>query len=160
MAEDGGDRDHQQQQQQQQAAAGGAGAGVAPGEARGRESVKLFVGQVPKQMTESELAAMFSRVALVDEVTVIRDRATRVSRGNGSVRLTSHPTSARGLPPPPPLRTLRQCDSRAGWGGFPRRGIWAAGRCGGDGASGLRRPYVAFLFLGGEDFVALGGALS
>jgi CUG-BP- and ETR3-like factor len=43
--------------------------------------VKLFVGQVPKQMSEPELAAMFARVALVDEVTVIRDRATRVSRG-------------------------------------------------------------------------------
>ncbi|CAL4900402.1 unnamed protein product [Urochloa decumbens] len=77
MAEDGGDRDHQQQQQH---AAGGAGAGV-PAEGRGRESVKLFVGQVPKQMSEAELATMFSRVALVDEVTVIRDRATRVSRG-------------------------------------------------------------------------------
>ncbi|KAG2619677.1 hypothetical protein PVAP13_3NG125900 [Panicum virgatum] len=68
MAEDGGDRD---QQQQQPAAA----------EGRGRESVKLFVGQVPKQMSEPELAAMFGRVALVDEVTVIRDRATKVSRG-------------------------------------------------------------------------------
>lgn len=80
MAEDGGDRDQQQQKQQQQPAAAAA-------EGRSRESVKLFVGQVPKQMPESELAAMFARVALVDEVTVIRDRATRVSRGNGSVRL-------------------------------------------------------------------------
>ncbi|CAL4893233.1 unnamed protein product [Urochloa decumbens] len=78
MAEDGGDRDHHHQQQQQQAAAGGAGV---PAEGRGKESVKLFVGQVPKQMSEAELATMFSRVALVDEVTVIRDRATRVSRG-------------------------------------------------------------------------------
>ncbi|GJN14215.1 hypothetical protein PR202_gb01010 [Eleusine coracana subsp. coracana] len=32
-------------------------------------------------MSEAELAAMFRDVALVDEVTVIRDRATRVSRG-------------------------------------------------------------------------------
>ncbi|WVZ98287.1 hypothetical protein U9M48_043749 [Paspalum notatum var. saurae] len=69
MAEDGGDRD----QQQQPAAAGAEG--------RGTESVKLFVGQVPKQMSEAELAAMFRGVALVDEVTVIRDRATRASRG-------------------------------------------------------------------------------
>ncbi|KAK3135746.1 hypothetical protein QOZ80_5BG0422890 [Eleusine coracana subsp. coracana] len=74
MAEDGGDSDQQQQQQQQAAAA------EAP-EGRGGESVKLFVGQVPKQMSEAELAAMFRDVALVDEVTVIRDRATRVSRG-------------------------------------------------------------------------------
>ncbi|CAD6333981.1 unnamed protein product [Miscanthus lutarioriparius] len=74
MAEDGGDRDHQQQP----AAAASGGAGV---EGRSRESVKLFVGQVPKQMSEAELAALFRGVALVDEVTVIRDRATRVSRG-------------------------------------------------------------------------------
>ncbi|CAN6347083.1 unnamed protein product [Urochloa humidicola] len=77
MAEDGGDREHQPQQQQQHA----AGAGVAAAEGRGRESVKLFVGQVPKHVSEPELAALFARVALVEEVTVIRDRATRVSRG-------------------------------------------------------------------------------
>ncbi|XP_062181553.1 RNA-binding protein BRN1-like [Phragmites australis] len=75
MAEDGGDRD---QQQQQQPAATAAGSGA---EERSRESMKLFVGQVPKHMSEAELAAMFRGVALVDEVTVIRDRATRVSRG-------------------------------------------------------------------------------
>ncbi|XP_062231251.1 RNA-binding protein BRN1-like isoform X1 [Phragmites australis] len=74
MAEDGGDRD----QEQQQPAATAAGGGL---DGRSRESVKLFVGQVPKQMSEEELAAMFRGVALVDEVTVIRDRATRVSRG-------------------------------------------------------------------------------
>ncbi|KAF8015199.1 hypothetical protein BT93_H0874 [Corymbia citriodora subsp. variegata] len=45
------------------------------------ESVKLFVGQVPKSMTEAELLAMFQEVALVDEVNVIKDKATRASRG-------------------------------------------------------------------------------
>ncbi|KAL6845035.1 hypothetical protein ACP4OV_025208 [Aristida adscensionis] len=72
MAEDGSDREHQHQQ---------PAAAAAAAEGHSRESVKLFVGQVPKQMTEAELAAMFRGVALVDEVTVIRDRATRVSRG-------------------------------------------------------------------------------
>ncbi|GJM88416.1 hypothetical protein PR202_ga04474 [Eleusine coracana subsp. coracana] len=90
MAEDGGDSDQQQQQQQQAAAA------EAP-EGRGGESVKLFVGQVPKQMSEAELAAMFRDVSLVDEVTVIRDRATRVSRGPDPYASS----------PPLPHRTLR-----------------------------------------------------
>ncbi|KOM39517.1 hypothetical protein LR48_Vigan03g289900 [Vigna angularis] len=45
------------------------------------ESVKLFVGQVPKHMTEPELLAMFQEFALVDEVNIIKDKATRVSRG-------------------------------------------------------------------------------
>lgn len=45
------------------------------------ESVKLFVGQVPKHMTEPELLAMFKEFALVDEVNIIKDKATRASRG-------------------------------------------------------------------------------
>ncbi|KAK2990560.1 hypothetical protein RJ640_019840 [Escallonia rubra] len=47
----------------------------------GEESVKLFVGQVPKHMTEAQLLAMFKEFALVDEVNVIKDKATRASRG-------------------------------------------------------------------------------
>ncbi|GER26502.1 RNA binding protein [Striga asiatica] len=45
------------------------------------ERVKLFVGQVPKHMTESQLLAVFEEYARVDEVNVIKDRATRASRG-------------------------------------------------------------------------------
>ncbi|XP_043709679.1 RNA-binding protein BRN1 isoform X1 [Telopea speciosissima] len=45
------------------------------------ECVKLFVGQVPKHMSESQLLAMFQEVALVDEVNIIKDKTTRTSRG-------------------------------------------------------------------------------
>lgn len=45
------------------------------------ESVKLFVGQVPKHMTESQLLAVFKEFAEVDEVNVIKDKTTRASRG-------------------------------------------------------------------------------
>ncbi|XP_058210266.1 RNA-binding protein BRN1-like isoform X1 [Rhododendron vialii] len=48
---------------------------------RSEESVKLFVGQVPKSMTEDQLLAMFQEFALVDQVNVIKDKATRASRG-------------------------------------------------------------------------------
>ncbi|KAK3415610.1 hypothetical protein EUGRSUZ_H01216 [Eucalyptus grandis] len=57
---------------------GGDGGGDGGGE---EESVKLFVGQVPKSMTEGDLLAMFREFALVDEVNVIKDKATRASRG-------------------------------------------------------------------------------
>lgn len=46
------------------------------------ESVKLFVGQVPKHMTEPQLLAMFKEFALVDEVNIIKDKTTRASRGS------------------------------------------------------------------------------
>ncbi|XP_022728439.1 RNA-binding protein BRN1-like isoform X2 [Durio zibethinus] len=45
------------------------------------ESVKLFVGQVPKHMTEAQLLAMFKKFALVDEVNIIKDKTTLASRG-------------------------------------------------------------------------------
>nr|CAB3479393.1 unnamed protein product [Digitaria exilis] len=61
-------------------AEGGGGAGKG-GSGEEEASLKLFVGQVPKHMTEAELLALFREVAAVDEVTVIRDKATKVSRG-------------------------------------------------------------------------------
>ncbi|CAI9774318.1 unnamed protein product [Fraxinus pennsylvanica] len=45
------------------------------------ESVKLFVGQVPKHMTEDQILAIFQEFALVDEVNIIKDKTTRASRG-------------------------------------------------------------------------------
>ncbi|CAN6467819.1 unnamed protein product [Victoria cruziana] len=45
------------------------------------ESVKLFVGQVPKSMTEAQLLSMFKEVALVEEVNIIKDKVTKASRG-------------------------------------------------------------------------------
>ncbi|XP_042420557.1 RNA-binding protein BRN1-like [Zingiber officinale] len=51
------------------------------GRERGEESVKLFVGQVPRHMTEEELMALFKEVSLVDEVSVIKDKVTKASRG-------------------------------------------------------------------------------
>ncbi|GKV12038.1 hypothetical protein SLEP1_g23242 [Rubroshorea leprosula] len=50
-------------------------------ERKSEESVKLFVGQVPKNMTEPQLLAMFKEFALVDEVNIIKDKNTRASRG-------------------------------------------------------------------------------
>lgn len=47
----------------------------------GEESVKLFVGQVPKQMSEAELIELFEQFAIVDEVNIIKDKITRASRG-------------------------------------------------------------------------------
>ncbi|KAM7275611.1 hypothetical protein ACFE04_017477 [Oxalis oulophora] len=47
-----------------------------------KESVKLFVGQVPKHMTEAELVSLFQEFEIVvDEVNLIKDKITRLSRG-------------------------------------------------------------------------------
>ncbi|KAL8149002.1 hypothetical protein AgCh_006133 [Apium graveolens] len=54
---------------------------MADGRRHGEESVKLFVGQVPKQMTETQLLELFQQFALVDQVNIIKDKITRASRG-------------------------------------------------------------------------------
>lgn len=61
------------------------------------ESVKLFVGQIPKHMSESQLLTLFQEFAVVDEVNIIKDKITRASRGflqpssSSSRRFISHP---------------------------------------------------------------------
>ncbi|CAN7023300.1 unnamed protein product [Brassica oleracea var. botrytis] len=47
----------------------------------GEESVKVFVGQIPRHMSESQLLALFQEFAVVDEVNIIKDKITRASRG-------------------------------------------------------------------------------
>ncbi|KAF3669828.1 RNA-binding protein BRN2 [Capsicum annuum] len=50
-------------------------------EEQSEERVKLFVGQVPKHMTEAQLLEMFQEFAIIDEVNIIKDKITRASRG-------------------------------------------------------------------------------
>ncbi|XP_018470245.1 RNA-binding protein BRN2 [Raphanus sativus] len=45
------------------------------------ERVKLFVGQVPKHMTEDQLLPLFQEFSIVHEVNIIKDKITRASRG-------------------------------------------------------------------------------
>ncbi|XP_018457565.1 RNA-binding protein BRN1 isoform X2 [Raphanus sativus] len=47
----------------------------------GEESVKVFVGQIPRHMSESQLLTLFQEFADVDEVNIIKDKITRASRG-------------------------------------------------------------------------------
>ncbi|RWW24393.1 hypothetical protein BHE74_00009905 [Ensete ventricosum] len=44
---------------------------------------------VPKHMTEDELLALFKEVALVDEVSVIKDKVTKASRGPPPPQISS-----------------------------------------------------------------------
>lgn len=78
MAEDGGKAAAATATATATAAEAGGGGAKEGGEER---TVKLFVGQVPKHMAEADLLALFREVAAVDEVTVIKDKATKVSRG-------------------------------------------------------------------------------
>ncbi len=65
----------------------GAGGGVGPYAhdvqplSRGLDAVKLFVGQLPRQLTEQQLATVFSEAGTVYEINIIKDKVTKQSRG-------------------------------------------------------------------------------
>lgn len=48
---------------------------------RSVDSVKLFVGQLPKQMSEQQLSEVFSEAGTVYEINIIKDKLTKQSRG-------------------------------------------------------------------------------
>lgn len=60
----------------QRDAAGGGGVGGGGGDA-----VKLFVGQVPKQLSEQQIAGIFGEAGNVREINIIKDKLTKQSRG-------------------------------------------------------------------------------
>lgn len=54
---------------------------------RAVDSVKLFVGQLPKQMSEQQLAEVFAEAGTVYEINIIKDKLTKQSRGVCSLYL-------------------------------------------------------------------------
>ncbi len=54
---------------------------------RGLDTVKLFVGQLPKQLTEQQLASVFSEAGTVYEINIIKDKLTKQSRGQRVILL-------------------------------------------------------------------------
>lgn len=56
------------------------------GVSRTVDSVKLFVGQLPKQMSEQQLVEVFSEAGTVHEINIIKDKLTKQSRGTCSAQ--------------------------------------------------------------------------
>lgn len=77
------------------------------------ESVKLFVGQVPKHMTEAQLMTLFKEFAIVEEVNIIKDKTTRASRGSLTAFITSSNLSGNFLKKAIFFTPDRQCAIRA-----------------------------------------------
>lgn len=50
---------------------------------------KLYVGNLPYSIGESELQELFSRAGAVDSVTIMRDQATGRARGFGFVEMNT-----------------------------------------------------------------------
>ena len=60
-------------------------------------SRKLYVGNLPYEIGESELHELFSRAGSVESVTVMRDQATGRARGFGFVEMGSDEEAQRAI---------------------------------------------------------------
>lgn len=53
----------------------------AAGELPDPDSIKMFVGQIPKHMNETDLRELFEKYGRVYQINVLRDKATKQSKG-------------------------------------------------------------------------------
>jgi len=60
-------------------------------------SVKIFVGNLPHQMTEQELQTLFTEVGPVVSAKIITDRHTGQSRGFGFVEMETKSDGQRAI---------------------------------------------------------------
>jgi len=54
----------------------------AAGELPDADTIKMFVGQVPKHMNETDLRELFEQFGRVYQINVLRDKVTKQSKGN------------------------------------------------------------------------------
>lgn len=50
------------------------------------DTIKMFVGQVPRSMDESDLRRMFEKYGRVHSINVLRDKATGASKGTCKIK--------------------------------------------------------------------------
>jgi RNA recognition motif-containing protein len=112
-------------------------------------SIKLYVGNLPQQMTETELKDLFSEAGNVASAKIITDRQTGQPRGFGFVEMETKLEGQKAIS----MLNGRQVEGRAlavnearpqarsGGGGGGGRGGGGGGGYGGGGGRGGRGGY-------------------
>lgn len=58
---------------------------------------KLYVGNLPYQVDETQLQQLFAQCGSVESVTVMRDQATGRARGFGFVEMSTHEDAQKAI---------------------------------------------------------------
>eukprot|EP01084_Bolivina_argentea_P071858 130549_1 len=107
----------------------------------GNDENKLFVGGVPRQVSDEEFRKFFEQFGPLDFVQIMRDRETQQSRGFGFVKFAEKAHYEAVLSNPNLVLSGRTLDakpalSRAEQANLPKRGGGRGGGFGGRGGGG------------------------
>ncbi|KAL7296300.1 hypothetical protein TKK_0010317 [Trichogramma kaykai] len=68
------------------------------------DNIKMFVGQVPKDLDENDLRTIFEEFGRVHQINVLRDKYTGSSKGESCLSYTLNKKSVFTSCPPPPKK--------------------------------------------------------
>lgn len=106
--------------------------------------MRLYVGNLAKDVTEEDLRTAFQEFGKLDEVSLVKDRSNGVSKGFAFVEMPDQAEAKKAIESLAGKdmkgRSLDVNEARPKTD-RPARGGWSGGRSGGGGGGGGRRSY-------------------